>query len=411
MKNLNLYIYEDEGALDLYPISKTRPIFDIYCGHYTFIERITHYFPNANISLFVRDEMSNIVKENYPNYDVNPIKVKKGIWLLGNLLWSKTDLEYVINSNYKIYKNENKIIAANLNKYESQNWLNEGGPLKSQLSQLDTSSNTNDSLSSPIIKYLWDAIKYNPTQIKLDSQFYNAGQKLPNTSKLTLIEKDKIFIGRNVKLNPYTIFDATNGEIIIEKNVEINSFCCLEGPLFIGKNSEIRPNTQIKGGTTIGPFSKIGGEISQSIFHGNTNKIHYGYIGNSYIGEWVNLGAGTTNSNLKNNYSNIIISVNNSFVNTNSNKIGCFIGDHTKTAIGTYLNTGTVIDIACNIVSVNNYPPKYLPPFTWFINGKEEKYIFEKFLIMVEMIKQKRGLSMSLAEKEMLKKKYDKAVN
>ena len=75
------------------------------------------------------------------------------------------------------------------------------------------------------------------------------------------------------------------------------------------------------------------------------------------------------------------------------------------------MNTGTVIDIACNIVSVNNYPPKYLPPFTWFINGKEEKYIFEKFLIMVEMIKQKRGLSMSLAEKEMLKKKYDKAVN
>ncbi len=405
---MHFYIYEDTDTSNLAPITRTRPTFDIYCGIFKCLERICNYFPKAEITLFVRDELSKITKENYPNYRVNPSNVEEGIWLLGNVLWSKTDIQDVISNKYKIYKNENKIIAANLNKHEGQNWLNDEGLLKSRL---DTSSNTNDRLSSPIIKYLWDAVEYNPSQIKLDSQFYNLGKKLPRASKLTLIEKDKIFIGENVKLSPYTIFDATNGEIIIEKNVEINSFCCLEGPLFIGKNSEIRPNTQIKGGTTIGPFSKIGGEISQSIFHGNTNKIHYGYIGNSYIGEWVNLGAGTTNSNLKNNYSNIIISVNNSFVNTNSNKIGCFIGDHTKTAIGTYLNTGTVIDIACNVVSVNNYPPKYLPPFTWFINGKEEKYIFEKFLIMVEIIKQKRGLSVSIAEKEMLKKKYDKAVN
>ena len=95
---------------------------------------------------------------------------------------------------------------------------------------------------------------------------------------------------------------------------------------------------------------------------------------------------------------------------TNSNKIGCFIGDYSKTAIGTYLNTGTVINIACNIVSANNYPPKYIPPFTWFINGKTEKYIFERFLKILEVIKQKRGLSVSITEKELLRKLYDKIV-
>jgi len=313
-------------------------------------------------------------------------------------------LDFVIYHRFETYVNGEKIIGIKLKKEEGQKWVDNGGPLKKKLKY---SSKINNELSSPVINYLWDAVNNNPNQIALDSKFVTIAKDFRPSSIITLIEAKKIFIDNNSLISPYTFFDASKGEIIVEKNVKISPFCYLEGPLFIGKGSTIRPNTQIRGGTSIGPFSKIGGEISQSIFQGNTNKIHYGYIGNSYIGEWVNIGAGTTCSNLKNNYSSIKVQVNGSLIDTKKNKIGCYIGDYTKIAIGTYLNTGTVIGAVCNIAPKGIPIPKYLQPFTWFANNEKIKYEWEKFVKTLEIYKKGKGLSITDVELSMLKEKYD----
>ncbi|MBH09529.1 MAG: hypothetical protein CMG74_04090 [Candidatus Marinimicrobia bacterium] len=401
---MNIYIFEDQDAINLSPISATRPAFEVYCGIFTGLERIKLFFPDAEFSFFVRNEFVDMVKQNYPENNVNPISVNDGVWLLGNVLWEKDDLNYIINNGYQVYVNADKIIGMNLGREKGQKWVDSGGPLKNKFGLI---SELNNGLSSPVINYLWDAVEYNPRQIMIDSKQYNKGNNLQHTNMVTLIDQDKVFIGENSIINPYTVLDASNGEIIIEENVKINSFCQLEGPLFIGKGSIIRPNTQLKSGTSIGPFSKIGGEISQSIIQGNTNKIHYGYIGNSYIGEWVNIGAGATCSNIKNNYSNITVMIKGELLNTKKNKIGCFIGDYTKIAIGTSLSTGTVIEVGCNISPKNTSLPKYISPFTWFVNDEKTKYDWEKFVKTLKEYYKGKGSSISEVQLFILKKNFD----
>ncbi len=215
-----------------------------------------------------------------------------------------------------------------------------------------------------------------------------------------LINKDNLYINSPDLINPGVVIDASNGPVIIADNVEIQSFSLLQGPLFIGKDSVVRPHSFIRG-SIIGPVCKIGGEISSSIVQGYSNKVHYGFLGNSYIGEWVNFGAGTTNSNLKNNYTQISVTVNGKVVKTEEIFIGLFAGDYSTFAIGTTFNTGTTIGPGCNIVT-NGFPPRKIKPFTWFLNGKRMNTNENKFLNTAEAMQNRRGKSLSEAEIDLL---------
>ncbi|MCJ7802636.1 MAG: hypothetical protein MUP82_09810, partial [Candidatus Marinimicrobia bacterium] len=183
-------------------------------------------------------------------------------------------------------------------------------------------------------------------------------------------------------------------------NVKIQSFSLLQGPLYIGEDSVVRPHTFVRN-SVIGPVCKIGGEISSTIIQGWSNKVHYGFLGNSYIGQWVNFGAGTTNSNLKNNYTTVNVTVNDNVIKTDEIFIGLFAGDYTTFAIGTTLNTGTNIGPGCNIVT-NGFPPRRLKQFTWFLNGKRIKTNETKFINTAEAMQNRRGKSLSEVEKDLL---------
>jgi|TARA_Y100000310_G_scaffold310221_1_gene355221 UDP-N-acetylglucosamine diphosphorylase/glucosamine-1-phosphate N-acetyltransferase len=397
---MKLYVYEDIDALNLEPIALTQPTFNIRSGAFTCLERLIKFFPSAHLSFIVRDALADFVRERYSKFEVNPTNIEKGIWVLGNVLWTKQDIDFIIKGGFRAYERKNKIIAANFSGQQGKEWINNGGPLN--IGVLNKRL-INRRLKSPVINYLWDAVKYNPTQIRNDSQFFKLGHVSIDSNKVTFINPERIFVDDYSNINFNTILDASEGEIIIDKNVEINPFCYLKGPLFIGENTVVQPYTFVKGGTTIGPFSRICGEISQTIIQGLTNKSHNGYLGNSYIGQNVNFGAGTNCSNLKNNYNNIKVQINKSIINTNSKKIGCFVGDYTMTAIGTCLNTGTVVGTGCNIVS-SGFPPKYLPPFTWYFNRKSYKYKWNKFVSTVEIVNKRKGLHFSKVEKKLLKK-------
>jgi len=392
-----IYIYENNEVLNLEPIVLTRPAFSLRCGAFTFFERIQKYFPDAEIALIVRPELKYVTEELYPGLTVNPTQVEEGLWILGNVLWTKDDIEKISNNNYQFYYNKGVLTAAYLRKDIGNNWLNMGGPVKDKILACPTISE----IKSKVIKYLWDAVNSISDAINIDKVHFQS-IKLENDSMggNHFINKNDIYAKPTVQLSPGVVIDASNGPVILSDNVIVQPFSILQGPLYIGEGTIVQPHSFIRG-SVIGPVCKIGGEISATIIHGLSNKVHYGFLGNSYIGQWVNFGAGTTNSNLKNNYTAVNVTVSGNVIKTDELFIGLFAGDYATFAIGTTLNTGTNIGPGCNIVT-SGFPPKRLSPFTWFLNGKHIKANETKFINSAEAMQGRRGKSLSEAEKDLL---------
>ena len=173
------------------------------------------------------------------------------------------------------------------------------------------------------------------------------------------------------------VINEEDGPVIIESTAKIEPYTILNGPVYIGSNVLIKSHSNISN-SIIEHDCKIKGEVHSSIFQPFSNKAHNGFIGNSFIGSWTNLGAGTTTSNLKNNYSNVSVKWNGDLVDTESIFFGSVIGEHVKTSIGTNLNTGTIIEMGSNIVT-QSFPPRHIPSFSFYYKGKISKISFEDF--------------------------------
>jgi carbonic anhydrase/acetyltransferase-like protein (isoleucine patch superfamily) len=224
------------------------------------------------------------------------------------------------------------------------------------------------------------------------------------------LEEDLEMLGTGIKgqVHPSAVI-YDEGKVLIENGAEIEANAVLDarsGPIYVGKNTIVRPQSYLKGPLSIGPECRIGGEVVHSIFHGYSNKAHYGFIGHSYIGEWVNLGAGTTNSNLKNNYGTVKVVVNGKEVDTGQQFMGCFIGDFAKTGIGTLITTGAVIGVGANVFG-GGVTSKVVHPFSW---GAGKRYDWEKFLEAAAAMMQRRGKTLTKPEMEKLKRLYDQAL-
>ncbi len=396
---MNIYIFENDRALNLEPISLTRPVFEVRCGALTCIERLNFLLPDENIYLFVRPELEEVTKETFPGLHVNPKTVDEGIWLLGNTLWNAEDIAAIKNHQDTVFYNNNTLIGANLDQQAGQGWIKSGGPVESDL----ISVNRNNELKANVIEYLWEAVALTNGQIEKDLQFF-PGYTIPKTDA-ELINSENINVHSSVQIGKGAVVDASQGPVIIANDTVVKPLSYLAGPLYIGEHCVLEPLTQIKGGCSIGPVCKLGGEINSVVIQGWSNKVHDGHLGDSYLGQWVNLGAGTINSNLKNNYSDIDVMVNGIMTKTSSKFVGCFMGDHVKTAIGTRLNTGTVIGIGSNIVT-NGFPPKTIAPFSWCVGNKVKPVRWEAFLETAEIVKSRRGLEFSVADKKLLESIY-----
>ena len=391
---MKIYVFEDQQALNFAPISSTRAVFDIRIGSETFLDRICSLFPNESISLIVRDELADLVSEVHENHEVNPEDYEDGLWISGSVIWSEKSIKSLFQED-TVFRSKNKLVAANLSLNHAKNWIAKGGPL-----QYDFKETESQEIEILSCEYLWDIIDQIPETIN-----YDAARLSPINPKdyehINLLNPKNIYID-NASIMPGTLINAKNGAVIIDSGVSIYGQTYIEGPAFIGANTIINPLTKIKK-AIIGQKCKIGGELDSSIIQGYTNKVHDGHLGNSFLGEWVNLGAGTTNSNLKNNYSPVKVHINDELVDSKSLHVGCFVGDHVKTAIGTLINTGSVIGTASMIASYG-FIPKTLPPFSWYVNKKHQRIDIDKFILTAEIVKKRRNKNFSRIEKELYKK-------
>jgi UDP-N-acetylglucosamine diphosphorylase / glucose-1-phosphate thymidylyltransferase / UDP-N-acetylgalactosamine diphosphorylase / glucosamine-1-phosphate N-acetyltransferase / galactosamine-1-phosphate N-acetyltransferase len=255
-----------------------------------------------------------------------------------------------------------------------------------------------------LIQYPWDIFRLNDWALRQDFQLLvskRRSQAIPKTNKV--IKSSQLFIERGAKME-HCIVNASTGPVYIGKGAEVMEGSVIRGPFAIGEGACLKSGAKVYGATTLGPYCVAGGEIKNSILFGYSNKAHDGYLGDSVVGEWCNLGAGTTNSNLKNNASAVKIWTPKGQMEAGA-KCGVMMGDYSRTAVNTAINTGTVIGVSCNVFGVG-LTPKYIPSFSWGSEGVN-RYNFDKALSDIEGWKQLKGQTISTGEKSILKYIFD----
>jgi UDP-N-acetylglucosamine diphosphorylase / glucose-1-phosphate thymidylyltransferase / UDP-N-acetylgalactosamine diphosphorylase / glucosamine-1-phosphate N-acetyltransferase / galactosamine-1-phosphate N-acetyltransferase len=253
------------------------------------------------------------------------------------------------------------------------------------------------------IQFPWDIFQLNDWAIRQDFEILTSKKKSQDIPKsCNVIKPSQVFIEKGAKLE-YCTINASTGPVYIGKNAEIMEGSVIRGPLALCENACLKLGTKVYGATTIGPNSIVGGEIKNSILFGFSNKAHDGYLGDSVVGEWCNLGAGTTNSNLKNNAGEVKVWTPKGEIAAGL-KCGVMIGDYSKTAINTTINTGTVIGVGCNVFG-QGLTPRYIPSFSWGSEGIK-RYEFEKAMSDIAEWKKLKGKKISKSEESILKHVY-----
>lgn len=402
----------EQQSEDYFPFSILHPQWELRTGCFQHWERIQNQFPNIPLYFLGREDQSTLFFEKYTNL-TNLSSVKGTILFL--------DARFVPSINFAsdieaihpkqstsditlVEKSANNVIGF-IRQFESTVNL----PPYSEIN-FEISSNQ-VSVTGVTIHYIWDAIYANSEIIQRDALTLAptavTPQHLWQFGVFSYADGKPIHLGENVQLHATVVLDSRNGPIIIGKNVTIMAHTVIFGPCVIGENTVINSNTSITGGSTIGPNCRVRGEISVSIFQSFANKAHDGFLGHSFVSEFANLGAGTITSNLKNTYGNITVEFpKNRKIHTGKQFIGSIIGDHSKTAIGTTLNSGTVIGVMSTI-AVAGFPPKYIDSFSWLLQETTERVILSKALSVMEHVKSRRNQPLFDSEHSILTKLYN----
>ncbi|SDY73607.1 GlmU family protein [Hymenobacter psychrophilus] len=260
-----------------------------------------------------------------------------------------------------------------------------------------------------VIKELWHLFLRNGTELRLDFELLTAGREsAPVGDPHTIVyAPENIFIEPGVKIRA-AILNAENGPIYLGRNSQVHEGAIISGPLALGEGSHINPGAKMRGDNTVGPYCKVGGEVGNSIIMGYSNKGHDGYLGNSIIGEWCNLGADTNTSNLKNNYAPVKIwsHAAGRFVSTHQTFCGLIMGDHSKCGINTMFNTGTVVGVAANIFGAG-FPRTFIPSFSWGGPAGFETFRLPKAGEVAERVMARRQLSYNADEQEIMRHVYE----
>ncbi len=367
---MQICIFEDSGFVNFEPLSLSRPVYELFCGINTLKEKIISEFPGADLGLMCRDYLTETVKSANPKILVNNLKGSDCLLINGRLL-EPEKLSKQIPKKLKesiLFVDGENFAAAFLTGEQFDQLKNNP--------QLIFDKNFFEGISKEItdaklINYIWEFIGINGEFINNDvKKIVSSANKTisePMADKFPgvhFIDKKNIFIGNNVIIKPGVVIDATEGSVFIDDEAEIFPNVVIEGPCYIGKSSKIKSCATIYKNVSIGDVCKIGGEIEDSMIMSFSNKQHSGFLGHSYLGSWINIGADTNNSDLKNNYSTVKITLKDKLIDTSLQFLGLIMGDHAKTGINTMFNTGTVVGFSSNIFG-SGFPPKNIPSFCW----------------------------------------------
>ena len=371
---MNIILF-DSNRSNYYPLSLSRPISFFRVGILTIKQKWEQYFSSVSVKT-----------DEYLSYKFPIILKDDNIWINAKTIPS-TDLYTEIN-NLRVgesLEKDGELIA-----FRNSNFK------KSKLNKIDSN------VKIKTIENLTDIFKFNSEEINLDFKFLTDGKQSNDIDDSNRLLGNEIYIEKGAKIS-CSILNAQDGPIYIGKDTEVMEGSIIKGPFAMLNNSQVKLGSRIYGGTTVGPFSKVAGEINNSILFGFSSKAHEGYLGNSIIGEWCNLGAGTNVSNLKNNYEKVKIwnYQTNKFKSTELQFCGLIMGDHSKSSINTMFNTGTVVGVGANIYG-SGFPRNFIPSFSWGGALGFSIYKLNSFFSTAEKVFKRRGKTFNDIEKQIL---------
>jgi len=406
---MRLCIFEDAGVAGLEPIALVRPAFDLRCGTATLFDKHVRTFRHRAVGALVRPHVARVAARARPHVVVNESSwVQAEPTILVNARWlpprrfqltraegpwvavlGDTIAYAVLPPNHLVDctpQNVDACLAA---------WRSRlpGRPAGGRLA-----------------RYLWDLVEWNGDEIAADFPHLGHDDMDGWPTTLTLVgPSDALWVADTARVDPFVVADTTSGPVVIDHDAVVTSFTRLEGPCYIGQRSQVFA-ANVRAGTTIGPNCRVGGEISASILIGNSNKSHEGYLGHSYVGEWVNLGAGTHVSDLRNDYATVRVTVGGRPADTRLTKVGAFIGDHVKAAVGCRLNAGSHIGPFAQLLPCGPFLPKYVPSFCIVDHGRviacqDPQALFDAAV----RVTGRRGEEFTDAHRALYKGLYDRA--
>ena len=386
---MNYILFDDYTWQNLLPLTFTKPVSEIRIGILTITEKWETYL-NGKLTFQTQEYLSSKYKAVYTN---NAVFINGKICPTPELLSQINNLEF-----NKGIKKGNTLLAYRSNQASALNIED----------ALSSSVETNINFLS--VENTWDIFSKNGEAIKQDFELLTRNkisQSLSSSNKV-IGDAKAIFLEEGAVVEA-AILNTKSGPIYIGKDAEIMEGSVVRGPFALGEHSTLKLSTKVYGPTTIGPHSKVGGEVNNSVVFGFSNKAHDGFLGNSVIGEWCNLGADTNNSNLKNNYGNVKVYnyTQQKMVDTGLQFCGLTMSDHSKCGINTMFNTGTVVGVGANIFG-GGFPPTHIPSFSWGGAEGMEEYQFNKMIETANRVYARRSISMSADEKQILQTVFDK---
>jgi UDP-N-acetylglucosamine diphosphorylase/glucosamine-1-phosphate N-acetyltransferase len=386
---MNYILFDDTTWQNLLPLTFTKPVSEIRFGILTITEKWEIYL-SGKLTFQTQDYLSVKYKSSYTN---NAVFINGKICPTAELLAQINNLEF-----NKGIKNGTTLIA-----FRS----NQASPINIEEALAHSEQIVMNYLS---VENTWDIFSKNGDAIKQDFELLTRDRisKPLSSSNKVIGDSDLVFLEEGAVVEA-AILNTKSGPIYIGKDSEIMEGSVVRGPFALCEHSALKLSTKVYGPTTIGPHSKVGGEINNSVVFGFSNKAHDGFLGNSVIGEWCNLGADTNNSNLKNNYGNVKLYnyAQQKMVDTGLQFCGLTMGDHSKCGINTMFNTGTVVGVGANIFG-GGFPPTHIASFSW--GGAEgiEEYKFDKMVETANRVYARRSLTMSAEEKQILQTVFDR---
>ncbi len=398
-------IFDDRFNDNFFPLTLNRSTGDLRVGILKLRQRIAAFLEIEDAALIIPEKLADIYKERHPEKMINCLK-KSDTVLINSRLKITDDWVRKIKSlpQNACYVAGDLLLAVRCQADEQEISTESLETLTENLKKIDTEPDN-------CWKYSWELILQNADYIKRDFAefFYERDNYFETEPGVTILNPYNVWIGEGTEFMPGVVIDASAGPVVIDENVRILPNAVIIGPAYIGKSSLIKAGARIYEGTSIGPVCKIGGEVESTIFQGYSNKQHDGFLGHAYLGEWVNLGADTNNSDLKNNYKPVktyFYPVNDK-IDTGYQFLGAVIADHTKTGINCSLNTGTVIGLGCNLYG-HELISGFIPSFSWGTGSQIVTYKLASFLQTSGIVKQRRDLKLSAAEKKLFTDIHDK---
>lgn len=393
---MHIVLFDDQHRDRFFPITMTRSIGDLRVGILKLRQRLEAQFEVEDSYLLIDDSLEPLYQERHPDWDINIVKGGFTLFLNVRLRVSKQDVKTIMAlPNDHCLRQGDTIIAAKFHCKEGQF---DFAKLLQVVQGLKVIENTDIKLwEQP-----WDLIAANKEMIQYDFEnfFYDKDNYFETEMGVTILNPYNVWIGEGASLKSGVIIDASEGPVVIDEGVTIMPQAVILGPAYIGKNSVIKVGAKIYEGTSIGPVCKIGGEVEDTIIQGYSNKQHDGFLGHSYLGEWVNLGADTNNSDLKNTYQSVKMYsyAVGTAVDTGNSFLGCIIGDHAKTGINVSINTGTVIGVGSNLYG-RDLVTGWVPSFRWGEANTVVEYRLDKFLETAEAVKRRRKKQIGESER------------